>query len=231
MRLMVGAASQQELDLGIEAGAGTIDDGLGEIAYDLSDMRRYERVTFSLPLGYYRNLAAMRASPTRIEDPRPLRFMTPETAEAVRVSLRRQFAQEPATLRELQYGALVANFAALHGAGARIVIASDSGSQGQFHTDAIWNEMGAWHAAGVSIADTLRAATSIPAALLGEPDIGRLVRGARADLVLYLGDIRDGAFDAARVVTVVKAGNILIERGLLTTAALRPDPSIWALQD
>jgi N-acetylglucosamine-6-phosphate deacetylase len=41
--------------------------------------------------------------------------------------------------------------------------------------------------AGVGLADAVAAATRIPADLIGRPDIGRIVRGAAADLA-WLGD-------------------------------------------
>jgi N-acetylglucosamine-6-phosphate deacetylase len=50
------------------------------------------------------------------------------------------------------------------------------------------------HALGVPLAEALAAATSIPAALAGRPDLGRLVPGQRADVVVL-----DDALEVRRV--------------------------------
>jgi imidazolonepropionase-like amidohydrolase len=215
IRLLVAAETQAQLEIGLRIQADTLDYGLGEQPFDLTDMRRYSATTFALPLGYFRNLARLRADPRLIDDPRPLRFMTPAAADDVRARLRRFLADQPPSARELHYDRVAANFRALHRAGARMVIASDSGSPGQFHSDAIWNEMAAWNEAGIALDDVLRAATEHPAALLREPDIGRIGAGARADLLLYRGDIRRTGFDPARVDMVVKDGVVLVRGGVL----------------
>lgn len=215
IRLLVAAETREQLEIGLRIDADTLDYGLGEQRFDLADMRAYAATTFALPLGYFRNLARLRADPRLIDDPRPLRFMAPAAADDVRARLRSFLDGQPPSVRERDYDRVAANLRALHRAGANMVIASDSGSPGQFHTDAIWNEMAAWHAAGIALDDVLRAATWQPAQLLREPDIGRIDAGARADLLLYRGDIRRTGFDPARVDMVVKDGVVLIRGGAL----------------
>ncbi len=217
LRLMVMTITPRQLELGAAVGADSLDHGLGEVPYDLTDMRRYHSAMFAIVLGYYRNLIALRRDPSPLDDPRPYRFMTPEAASREKQRVKTFLAEAPSP-RETRYADMAANFRALYAAGAAMVIASDSGSDGQFHTDAVWNEMAAWRAAGIGMDDILRSATSRPAALLREPDIGRIGPGARADLALYRGDIRDGAFDPRRVAMVVKAGIVMVEDGALTTA-------------
>jgi N-acetylglucosamine-6-phosphate deacetylase len=50
------------------------------------------------------------------------------------------------------------------------------------------------HALGVPLAEALAAATSIPAALAGRPDLGRLIPGQPADVVVL-----DDALEVRRV--------------------------------
>ena len=87
------------------------------------------------------------------------------------------------------------------------------GSPVQLHPGAMWREMETWRSYGVAPEVVLRAATSIPAAVLGERDIGHLKPGARADFVLYRGRITEGKFEASRVRAVAKGGVLYVAEG------------------
>jgi cytosine/adenosine deaminase-related metal-dependent hydrolase len=52
----------------------------------------------------------------------------------------------------------------------------------------------------------LTAATEHGACVLRTTDTGRVTVGARADLILYRGDVEQGRFELARVLVVVKDG-------------------------
>jgi hypothetical protein len=102
----------------------------------------------------------------------------------------------------------------------------------------IWQELALLCAAGLAPVQALRAATSAAAAFLGQPDLGRLKPGARADLVLVRGDpVEDltrpqgGPPDIALVVRngeVFWPARLRAEFGLHVTADLAGEP--WAVQ-
>ena len=81
------------------------------------------------------------------------------------------------------------NLRALRAAGARIVYGTDLGNEGTAPgIDA--RELALLARAGLSPLEILRAATSAPAALLDEPDLGRLTPGAAASLLALRRDPR-----------------------------------------
>lgn len=49
--------------------------------------------------------------------------------------------------------------------------------------------------------------------VLRATDVGRLAVGARADFVLYRGDVEQGRFDQGRVLAVGKEGVLFVEDG------------------
>jgi imidazolonepropionase-like amidohydrolase len=74
--------------------------------------------------------------------------------------------------------------AALHAAGAPLLVGSDTPDNFAVPGFAYGEEMRALAHAGLTPADVLRAATENAAASLGRPGDGKIVAGARADLVL-----------------------------------------------
>jgi imidazolonepropionase len=87
-----------------------------------------------------------------------------------------------------------------------VALGSDAGSTLHFQPTSVWWELEAWRSSGVSHRDALTAATVNGARVLKLDDVGHLRPGARADFVLYRGDVEDGPFDAARVLTAGKSG-------------------------
>ncbi len=106
-----------------------------------------------------------------------------------------------------------AKFDQLRDAGAKLIIGTDNGSLGQFHHDAVWQEMATWYAMGVSPVEVLAGATTAPAKMLDNSDIGTLTSGAVADIVLYRGNLAAGEFDRRFVDTVIKGGVIFASNG------------------
>ena len=105
--------------------------------------------------------------------------------------------------------------------GIPVAMGTDAGSPAQLHAGAIWREMDTWRSYGIAHQVAVRAATSIPAAILREPDVGHLRRGARADFVLYRGLITEGTFDASRVRTVGKGGVLFVHEGKWVGPSMR----------
>lgn len=93
--------------------------------------------------------------------------------------------------------------------GLPVALGTDAGSPMQFQPNAVWWELETWRANGLSHRAALTAATVNGARVLKLDDIGHLRPGARADFVLYRGNVEDGPFDAARVVAVGKGGLVV----------------------
>ncbi|MEU8226839.1 amidohydrolase family protein [Kribbella sp. NPDC048915] len=81
-----------------------------------------------------------------------------------------------------------ANTLALHRAGARVLAGTDAPNPGQVFGASLHRELVHLVHAGLSPREAVVAATSAPAEVFGQPDRGRLVVGARADLLLVDGD-------------------------------------------
>ena len=80
----------------------------------------------------------------------------------------------------------------LHEAGIPVLAGSDSGNPGTVHGASLHVELERLVHAGLAPAEVLQSATSLPAAIFGLQDRGRVEPGRRADLLLVKGDpIRD----------------------------------------
>lgn len=73
-------------------------------------------------------------------------------------------------------------------AGVTILAGSDSGNPATFHGLALIHELELLAQAGLPLSEVLQAATSRPAARLGQKALGRIERGAAADMVVLGGD-------------------------------------------
>lgn len=97
------------------------------------------------------------------------------------------------------------SFRAAYRAGVKIAMGTDAGvgPHGQN-----LEELELMYAAGMTVADTLRAGTSTAAALLGDDSVGRIEPGYAGDLVVLDGDLEAaGLADIRRrVETVIQAG-------------------------
>ena len=162
------------------------------------------------PIGYYRRSATYSGNPVQHAT-----AMSQFVGDDIGSEMTLSFADAFAGDKYIQEA--VANvtthrskFQQLRDAGAVLIVGSDSGSLGQFHHDAIWHELTAWRAYGVSIEETIAAATEIPAGILDRRDTGVLQPGARADLVVYGGDISSTELSRDNVVAVVKGGVVYV---------------------
>ena len=78
----------------------------------------------------------------------------------------------------------------LRDAGVELLVGTDAGLSGNFHSQAIWQEMESWvNVLGIDAMETIQRATSIPASYMGsEGVVGRVVAGQKADIVVVLGN-------------------------------------------
>ena len=167
------------------------------------------------PLGYYarsRDFAA--ADNTTLKDELFL-FIPDGLAAEMHETFTANFEEDEYIARAIEaFPTFRRKFEQLRAAGARPIIASDTGSLGQFHHDAVWREMAAWRELGVTPLDVVAGATVTPATMLEEPQAGRLEAGAYGDVVLYSGDIEAGDFNRNHVMAVIKGGVIYVENSV-----------------
>jgi len=163
------------------------------------------------PIGYYRRSATYGGDPIHHKSAMSL-FVADDISDQMTQSFADAFKDDEYVQRAVAHAATHSGkFRQLREAGAALIVGSDSGSLGQFHHDAIWHELSAWRTYGSSIEQTIAAATEIPAAILNRPGAGVVRAGARADLVIYGGDISSEELSRENVVAVIKGGVVYVE--------------------
>jgi imidazolonepropionase-like amidohydrolase len=176
-------------------------------------LQRHRRSIYLVtPIGYYTRFHGYRLNPEAVTHPIHTRFVDPAFAEGLLAALQRELREGDGGAIERSFQTLGPKFRQLRGAGLTILLGTDSGSSGQFHSDAIWHEMRAWRDLGVPIDRIIEAGTMLPSRMLGRSDIGRIREGARADLVIYGGDVRK-ALDVGEVRDVIKGGVVFVRNG------------------
>jgi len=176
-------------------------------------IRRQKNLVLVPTLGVRYRADVYTRNPELLEQPGLVPFLTPPERAFVLANARKDLAG-PDTARALQvWPTLAGKLRQLRSLGLPVAIGSDAGSPLNFQADSIWWELEAWRSSGVSHREALTAATETGARVLGLTDVGRLVTGARADFVLYRGDVERGPFDAARVLAVGKSGVLYVNDG------------------
>jgi imidazolonepropionase-like amidohydrolase len=94
-------------------------------------------------------------------------------------------------------------------AGVRIILSADSGVLYQFLGFAEHRELEAMVDAGMPALDAIKAATALPAELLGLADRGTLEVGKRADLLVLDGDPTEAIANTRRIYEVIIAGKAI----------------------
>ncbi|MGH7467591.1 MAG: amidohydrolase family protein [Longimicrobiales bacterium] len=86
---------------------------------------------------------------------------------------------------------LTRKFTQLREAGATLLVGTDSGIPGKFHSQSTWNELDTWvNRLGVEPMTAIRAATYWPAvAMKVERDYGTIAEGKFADIIAVRGDV------------------------------------------
>jgi imidazolonepropionase-like amidohydrolase len=88
-----------------------------------------------------------------------------------------------------------------------MLIGTDSGIPGNFHTDSTWRELDTWVRLGVSPMQAIASATRWPARFLKkDKDLGTLAPGRLADVIAVRGDVLTHIDLLQRVDVVVKGG-------------------------
>jgi imidazolonepropionase-like amidohydrolase len=214
IRLMAQGSTPAETLAALRINPDTLDylDRTTDAGYrdEVIDRLRAAKNTVVVPtLGVPYRATQYRQSPARLEDAANFRFLSPADAAFVLANARKDLDAR-ATLDVMAWAPTVTNkLKQLRASGVPMALGSDAGSTLHFQPNAIWWEMEAWRAAGVRHREVLIAATETGARVLRQHDIGYLRPGARADFVLYRGNVEEGPFDVERVIAVGKGGVIM----------------------
>jgi imidazolonepropionase-like amidohydrolase len=177
-------------------------------------LQRYRSSIYIVtPIGYYTRFHTYRMNPAAVRNPIHARFFEPKFAVGFLAGLQRQLREGDGGPIEASFQTLGPKFRQLRSVGLTLLLGSDSGSPGQFHSDAIWHEMRAWRDLGVPIDRIIEAGTVLPSRMLRRQDIGQLREGARADFVIYEGKLQE-TLDINSVRDVIKGGVVFVRNGL-----------------
>ena len=211
LRIMASGNSPDEIAAALSLRPDTLDyfdrSASERYADDLLAAIRAQKDLVLVPTpGVPTRTIAYRDNASLVEAPSNFEFLSPGDRDFVLSTARNDLGgAEPArSARVLQ--SLPAKFAQLRHLGLTMAVGSDAGSPLHFPAGAIWWELEAWRSLGATHREALTAATEHGARVLRTADTGRLTVGARADFILYRGDVEQGPFELARVLEVVKDG-------------------------
>lgn len=132
-----------------------------------------------------------RDNPERLDDPRWKQGLPADIVADIEASLAHWERLPYYQLMPTRRPTLKRKFAQLREAGVVLMIGTDSGVPGVFHTDSTWREIETWVSQyGVSAMDAIKAATYWPAVHMKvEQDVGTITEGKRADIIAVRGDV------------------------------------------
>jgi imidazolonepropionase-like amidohydrolase len=147
------------------------------------------------------------AFPERLNDPRWQEGLAPDIVADVRKSLENLPGLPYFTLVRRRIPTLANKFRQLRETGVTLMVGTDSGIPGNFHTDSTWRELATWVRLGMTPMQAIAGATRWPAVFLKkEKDIGTLAPGRYADIVAVRGDVLTTIELLQRPDVVVKNG-------------------------
>ena len=205
----------EEIRRGIEAGVDCFEHtGLGtapeypEDVYRLMKERAntlYWTPTIS-PLVLYEYTRD--GFPERLDDPRWKRGLPAAVVADVERSLEHWDRLDYYRMIPPRRPTLARKFEQLRDSGVILLIGTDSGVPGVFHSDSTWRELDVWvNRFGVDPMDAIRSATYWPAVQMGVIDeVGTVSPGKRADLIAVRGDVLRHVGLLSDVDLVIKGG-------------------------
>ncbi|GHF22899.1 Xaa-Pro dipeptidase [Kordiimonas sediminis] len=118
-------------------------------------------------------------------------------------------------LTPLRRPTLKRKIAQLKETGVVFLVGTDSGIPMKFHCQSTWNEMDVWaNVMGISVMDTIRAATYWPAVMMGvDKDLGTVSKGKYADIIAIKGDVLRHINLVSHVDFVMKSGTVYKQDG------------------
>jgi imidazolonepropionase-like amidohydrolase len=148
-----------------------------------------------------------RTFPDRLDDPDWQRDVPKDIVADIRGSLKDVTSLDYFTLTFRRLPTLAGKFKQLREAGVTLLVGTDSGIPGNFHTDSTWRELDTWVKFGMTPMQAIAGATRWPARFLKkERDLGTLRPGRLADVIAVKGDVLSNVGLLQRVDVVVKNG-------------------------
>jgi imidazolonepropionase-like amidohydrolase len=145
--------------------------------------------------------------PERLNDPRWQKDLAPDIVADIRDSLRNLPGLPYFTLVRRRIPTLANKFKQIRETGVTMLVGTDSGVPGNFHTDSTWRELDTWVRLGMTPMQAIAGATRWPAAWLKkEKEFGTLAPGRYADVIAVRGDVLTHVDLLQRVDVVVKNG-------------------------
>ncbi len=145
--------------------------------------------------------------PERLNDPRWQEGLAPDIVRDIRDSLRNIGGLPYFQLVRRRIPTLPNKFRQLRESGVTLLVGTDSGIPGNFHTDSTWRELATWVELGMTPMQAIAGATRWPAVWLKrEKDLGTLAPGRYADIIAVKGDVLKHIDLLQRVDVVIKNG-------------------------
>lgn len=145
--------------------------------------------------------------PERLNDPRWQEGLAPDLVRDIRESLANIGGLPYFQLVRRRIPTLANKFRQLRETGVTLLVGTDSGIPGNFHTDSTWRELATWVDLGMTPMQAIAGATRWPAAWLKrEKDFGTLAPGRYADIIAVRGDVLKHIDLLQRVDLVIKNG-------------------------
>jgi imidazolonepropionase-like amidohydrolase len=145
--------------------------------------------------------------PERLNDPRWQEDLAEDVVRDIRESLRNLSGLPYFQLVRRRIPTLANKFRQLRETGVTLLVGTDSGIPGNFHTDSTWRELATWVKLGIAPMQAIAGATRWPAVWLKrEKDLGTLAPGRFADVIAVRGDVLTHIELLQNVDVVVKNG-------------------------
>ena len=212
------AHREDEIRVGLKAGVDCFEHtGLGtEPGYPediLQGLRKRNQTLGWCPTieGLFLSAYTADVFPGRLDDPRWQKDLAPDIVADIRASLRNITGLPYFQLVRRRLPTLAAKFKQLRDTGVTMMVGTDSGVPGNFHTDSTWRELQAWVDLGMTPMQAIGGATRWPAIWLKrEKDLGTLAPGRYADVIAVRGDVLTHIDLLQKVDLVVKNGVVVV---------------------
>lgn len=145
--------------------------------------------------------------PERLDDPGWHEGLAPDIVRDITRSLQEYPALPYFLLTRRRVPTLAHKFEQLRSTGVTLLIGTDAGTPGNFHSDATWRELATWVRLGATPMEAILGATRWPARFLKkEQDLGTLAPGRYADVIAVRGDVLHDIELLQHVDIVIKGG-------------------------
>jgi imidazolonepropionase-like amidohydrolase len=208
------AHREEEIRIGLKYGVDSFEHtGLAtEPGYPediLQGLRKRNQILGWCPTieGLYLSEYTADVFPERLNDPRWQEGLAPDIVRDIRDSLRNIGGLPYFQLVRRRLPTLPNKFRQLRESGVTLLVGTDSGIPGNFHTDSTWRELATWVELGMTPMQAIAGATRWPAVWLKrEKDLGTLAPGRYADIIAVRGDVLKHIDLLQRVDVVIKNG-------------------------